>query len=258
MGDAPTELWFDDATETLPEGECRCPFGPWSVRSGFSWLLTALVAASALRAAAEDDLLVGRNAAGQLKLEIGFAQPFRLATIFPGVPGYATGEIGFHSAAFDDPDHDFFQLSPMADFRFVLLAKDPGIEVWNDHGSGFLAVGESFFMGTAPFDTHPFWNIVNGQPGRVYSLKLTVHDVNNLYADSLPFVLSFTPAPPVIAIATAAPGLVTLSWTPATPGFVLQFAPALWPAAWTNAPTGATNPITLPSPSPGGFYRVGR
>jgi hypothetical protein len=36
-----------------------------------------------------------------------------------------------------------------------------------------------------------------------------------------------------------------ISWSPATPGFVLQSSPALAPAAWTDAPSGAQNPVTV-------------
>ena len=117
-------------------------------------------------ASAEEEITVGRSAAGQLKVQIDFEQPFSLAaSIFPGISGYATGEMGVHSTLLDDPANDFFQLSTAADFRFVLLAKDPGMEVWNDNGSAYLGIGESYFIGVAPFDNHPIWNIVNGTPG---------------------------------------------------------------------------------------------
>src|SRR5947209_15865818 len=85
-------------------------------------------------AIAEEEILTGRTAADRLKVEIGFDQPMALPrSIFPGISGYATGELGLHSTILDDPDKDFFQLSTAADFRFILLAKDPGVEVWNDH-----------------------------------------------------------------------------------------------------------------------------
>jgi len=113
-----------------------------------------------------------------------------------------------------------------------------------------------FFCGTAPFDTHPLWNLVSGRLGVSYSLTLKLHDVNGVYADSDPIVLTFTPEPPLLAIKPASLGFVTVSWEPATPGLVLQFSPALLPAAWTNAPSGATNPVTLKISSPARFYRL--
>ena len=200
---------------------------------------------------------VGHNAAGQLQVQVDFEQPLGLpVSVFPGSPGYATGEVGFHSTPSDDPANDFFQLSPAADLRFILVARDPEMEVWNDHGSAYMTVGESFFCGTAPFDTHPLWNLVSGRLGVSYSLTLKLHDVNGVYADSDPIVLTFTPEPPLLAIKPASPGFVTVSWEPATPGLVLQFSPTLLPAAWTNAPSGATNPVTLKISSPARFYRL--
>lgn len=227
-----------------------------AIRWSICLVLGMFGCSSASLALAEEEVLVGRSAAGQLKVEVGFSLLGLEASIFPGITGYATGEVGFHSAAFDEPGNDFFQLSPAADFRFVLLAKDAGVEVWNDTGSGFMGVGDSFFIGQAPFDTHPIWNIVDGTPGKSYSLTLKVRDLNGVYTESEPFRLSFTPAPPVLTVTNASPGSVTISWRPDTRGFVLQSTPTLAPIAWSNAPSGPTNPITVPASSPTRFYRL--
>ena len=61
---------------------------------------------------------------------------------------------------------------------------------------------------------------------------------------------------PLLTIVPAAPGQATISWTPATPGFVLQESWSLSPAAWTNSPSGAANPITVPATPPTKFYRL--
>lgn len=207
---------------------------------------------------AEDDLVVGHDSLGQLKVEVGFEQPLGLpVSVFPGWPGYATGEVGFHSAAFDEPTNDFYQLSSGSDLRFILLAKDPGMEVLNDHGSGFMSLGESFFMGPPAFDTHPLWDLVYGQIGVAYSLTLQIHDVNGVYSDSDPVQLNFTAAPPLLNIHKTAPGFVTISWSPDTPGLVLQSSPILTVPAWTNSPSGTNNPAILPVTSPAGYYRLG-
>jgi hypothetical protein len=176
--------------------------------------------------------------------------------VFPGFPGYATGEVGFHSAAFDQPTNDFFQLSPAADFTFILLAKDDGMEVWNDHGSAYMGVGEAFFIGIPPFDSHPVWDLVSGVPGRTYALTLKLHDLNGVYTDSTPIVLSFTPEPPLLTIGPGPAGFVNLSWTPSAPGLVLQSTSTLAPPTWTTEPTGATNPVTLPLTSGVKFFRL--
>lgn len=47
-------------------------------------------------------------------------------------------------------------------------------------------------MGVSPFDTHPVWNLVKGTPGNAYSLTLKFRDLDGVYPDSAPFVVSFT------------------------------------------------------------------
>src|SRR5258707_7545305 len=84
----------------------RCTPG----RSLACWLMMVIIALNASFAWAEDEILVGHSAAGQLKVEVGFDQPLGLeVSVFPGISGYATGEVGFHSAPFDEPINDFFQ-----------------------------------------------------------------------------------------------------------------------------------------------------
>ncbi|MSU59186.1 MAG: hypothetical protein EXS35_13640 [Pedosphaera sp.] len=61
---------------------------------------------------------------------------------------------------------------------------------------------------------------------------------------------------PTLTIAPATPGNATISWTPSTPGFVLQETWSLSPANWTNSPSGTTNPITVPATVPTKFYRL--
>ena len=72
---------------------------------------------------------------------------------------------------------------------------------------------------------------------------------------ALPTALQVTNAP-TLTIAPATLGNATISWSPATPGFVLQVSPTLTPPAWTNAPSGASNPITVPATLPTRFYRL--
>jgi hypothetical protein len=224
------------------------------------FLLVAFFAASSLISArGEDEILVGHNAAGKLIVHIEFDLPFGLpVSIFPGLPGYATGEVGFHSTSLDEPTNDFFQLSTSADFRFTLLSEDPGMEILNDHGSGYMNVGETFFVGQAPFDTHPLWNIVSGSVGNSYSLAIKVIDLNSVYAESEPVDLAFTPQPPVLSITQALPGFIKISWDESAPGLVLQSATSLFPPDWTNAESGSTNPITLPVVGDVKYFRLAK
>jgi len=55
----------------------------------------------------------------------------------------------------------------------------------------------------------------------------------------------------------AAPGLTTLSWTPATSsGFALQYTDALAPTNGFTALSGKTNPVTVSSTNGTRFYRL--
>src|SRR5204863_8939568 len=64
-----------------------------------------------------------------------------------------------------------------------------------------------------------------------------------------------TPGAPTLAIQRSTAGNATLSWTPNTPGFVLQETVSLSPANWTNSLSGATNPVAV-SASGKKFFRV--
>ena len=204
-----------------------------------AWLATPLLA--------EEDVLFGSTASGQLKGLVEFTPPLELpVSVFPGIPGYATGAVGFHSNILDEPDNDFFQLSTAADFCFILLAKDAGMEVLNDHGSGYMTNGETFYIGPPPFDTHPVWDLVSGTPGKAYSLTLKIHDFNGVYPDSDAFVMSFTPTPLVgfgpyqLNLRLAPPLGATLWWPTNALGWTVESAASLTSASWvavTNAPT---------------------
>ncbi len=103
--------------------------------------------------------------------------------------------------------------------------------------------------------------------GGVYSVSGTIgqHDAggpltNGSYSVTggfwaLPIAMQSVGAP-LLTIVPAAPGQATISWTPATPGFVLQETPGLAPSNWVNSVSGATNPITVPAALPTKFYRL--
>ncbi len=78
-------------------------------------------------------------------------------------------------------------------------------------------------------------------------------DVNTFPSYSLVTVPLIVPA---LQVAAADSNQVVISWSPPTPGFVLQFSDSLAPPNWTNAPSGATNPITLNATNFMRFYRL--
>jgi hypothetical protein len=61
---------------------------------------------------------------------------------------------------------------------------------------------------------------------------------------------------PTIAIANAGNGIVTISWSPNTPGFVLQESTDLLSGTWLNSASGTNNPVTLSSTATLKFFRV--
>jgi len=72
---------------------------------------------------------------------------------------------------------------------------------------------------------------------------------------ALPIAVPATGAP-TLTIVPAAPGQATISWSPNTPGFVLQETLSPLPANWINSPSIATNPVTVPATLPKKFYRL--
>jgi hypothetical protein len=65
-----------------------------------------------------------------------------------------------------------------------------------------------------------------------------------------------TAGAPMLTIVTVAPGSATISWTPNTPGFVLQETLSLTSTNWMNTASGATNPVVVPAVPPMKFYRL--
>ena len=61
---------------------------------------------------------------------------------------------------------------------------------------------------------------------------------------------------PTIAIANAGNGVATISWSPNTPGFVLQERTDLASANWRNSASGTNNPATITNTTAIKFFRV--
>lgn len=156
--------------------------------------VSVLVALPAM-AMDHDEIVIGRTAAGQLKADVAFPQPVLLpASVFPGVPGWAFAVPGFASLEDDEPGEDHFTLDAAANVEFVLVSAESGVQVWNDNGSAPLAPGQSFLLGSAPFDVHPLWNITSGAPGQARTVTLKLHDTAGVYTDSDTFTVSVAPS----------------------------------------------------------------
>jgi hypothetical protein len=115
------------------------------------------------------------------------------------------------------------------------------------------------------------WHTIDGgggtSTGGVYSVSGTIGQpdaggpmTNGQYSVTggfwaLPTAIQVSGAP-TLTIVPATAGNATISWTPATPGFVLQETWSLSPANWTNSGSGATNPVDVPATLPAKFYRL--
>jgi len=115
------------------------------------------------------------------------------------------------------------------------------------------------------------WSTIDGgggtSTGGVYSVSGTIGQpdaggpmTNSQYSVTggfwaLPTAVQVTGAP-TLTIAAAMPSNATISWSPNTPGFVLQETLSLSPTNWVNSTSGATNPIVVPVTLPAKFYRL--
>ena len=69
-------------------------------------------------------------------------------------------------------------------------------------------------------------------------------------------VIGYHPLVPTIAISHAGNGKETVSWSPNTPGFVLQERINLLSATWLNSASGTNNPVTITNTGTIKFFRV--
>lgn len=129
-------------------------------------------------------------------------------------------------------------------------------------GAPTLALAQSYVIN---------WSSIDGgggtSTGGVYSVSGTIGQpdagptmTNGQYVVTggfwaLPSAVQTTNAP-LLTIVPAGAGQATISWSPNTPGFVLQETWILSPAHWTNSPSGSTNPIIVPATVPTRFYRL--
>ena len=135
---------------------------------------------------------------------------------------------------------------------------------------GFIFLGAT--TGPALAQTYAIdWFTIDGgggtSTGGVYSVSGTIGQpdaggpvTNGQYAVTggfwaLPTAIQVTNAP-MLTIVPATPGQATLSWTPDTPGWVLQETLSLSPTNWVNSASGSTNPIVIPATLPTKFYRL--
>ena len=122
---------------------------------------------------------------------------------------------------------------------------------------------------TSPLDAQNFsfdWFTIDGGGGRSshanYALNGSIGqpDAGTLSGGSFTLHGGFwsgvvTEPMPQLLIQQAGSHLF-ISWSPAIPGFVLQESESLWTESWVAAPTGSSNPASVPRGSGTKFYRL--
>ena len=113
------------------------------------------------------DLEVGKTAGNQIAVEFDFDDAFEVPPVDgPLLFGCALDDPGFMSIDEDEPDEGLFTLPNGTEIVFELVAIDPGLVIYSP---GFADVidtpGETFSLGTVPFDVHPTWQIEDTAPG---------------------------------------------------------------------------------------------
>jgi hypothetical protein len=136
----------------------------------------------------------------------------------------------------------------------------------------FLGVGAIFlFVPSTSAQSYSIdWFTIDGgggtSTGGVYSLSGTIGqpDAGRLAGGNYTLDGGFwagavavqTPGAPTLNILPGLGGVAIISWSPATPGFVLQVSDTLTPPDWSDAPNGGINPATVSTTGNTKFYRL--
>lgn len=158
----------------------------------FSALAVAAFFAAPLSTVDAHGVVIGRNAAGQLRVLIEVPMPIPLPpSPFPGIPGWADAEPGIASAEIDEPSEDLYQLDPNCNVQFELVGTDPGVQIVTSH---VWVPGETIDFGAPFFDYHLIFNIPGGEIGVTYAIRFRLRDLNGVHGDSPLLTLLFTRA----------------------------------------------------------------
>lgn len=112
------------------------------------------------------DVLVGRSASGQLKISPpgsgGYIPDQNIKLLFETsglFNGWSDTEPGFDHIIVDQPDIDFYTLSPGCSIRLQVVQVDPAFQAISPSLTIIDDPGESFLLGTNTLHTHPTWLI---------------------------------------------------------------------------------------------------
>ena len=135
----------------------------------------------------------------------------------------------------------------------------------------FCILGSSFCLRALGQSYSIDWHTIDGgggtSRGGVYSVSGTIGQSDastttmtgghySLTGGFWSLVAIQTPGAPTLKIVPAGAGMARISWSPNTPGLVLQETLSLSPTNWVNSASGTKNPVTVPVPGKGRFYRL--
>jgi hypothetical protein len=101
------------------------------------------------------------------------------------------------------------------------------------------------------------WYSPGTQTPRVQDAFATLAATPNMSVELIALdVIGYNYQIPTLSIAPAGAGQARISWSPNTPGFVLQECFSLSSPVWVNSASGTNNPVTLADPAGVKFYRL--
>jgi hypothetical protein len=185
--------------------------------------------------------------------EGGSAYVFDLASATPNVPVVTLNN--------PEPDgHDFFGDAVAIAGALLVVGTSHDNGVTTAAGSAYVydlsratpAVPESTLIKPAAV-AHDHFGAAVAIEGTTVAAGAPLDDTTGSDRGAA-YVFSLTPS---LDIAPDDAGIIRLTWNPRNaPGFVLQYTDSIVPANWLTAPSGATNPISIPSTNAARFYRV--
>ncbi len=128
------------------------------------------------------DLEVGKTATNQIAVEFDFDDAFEVPPVDgPLLFGCALDDPGFMTLDEDEPDEGLFMLPNGTEIAFELVSIDPGLVIYTPgFGDTIDTPGETFVIGTVPFDVHPTWHIDSmdaaWDPDGTYSFTFRLFD----------------------------------------------------------------------------------
>lgn len=156
----------------------------------------------------EGDINIGIDSGGQIVVEWS-GELVGLPELAGPLFGFGLDEPGFFSIQEDEPDEDIFVLGAGANIVLEVLSFDDALQGWRPGFAGvFDDLGETWDIGGAPFDTHPFWHIdatdplFVAPPGQTeWTAVFRLLDTGSTgYAPSGPVTVTFTPEPGTLGL----------------------------------------------------------